>query len=159
MTEVIKKEKGPIDDVINEDAFEIHGIMFKNKDIIQCVFLSSKSLYEYYNSPACNCFAITVNTEENFVVATPMLMNTEYNDCVLRNDKESSPQSEIENMRNTYTKHKGKYTMMFLTKGYIMDHFTVQDSYHDFLVNEDDSHVVISAKDIESITHKNPYLV
>jgi hypothetical protein len=32
------KESGPVQDIITQDAFEIHDIMFNFRDVIQCLF-------------------------------------------------------------------------------------------------------------------------
>lgn len=158
MNNLIHKERGAIDDVITQDAFEVHKLMFNTKDIVQCLFLSSATMYDFFNNPMCNCFAVTINHDEKWVMATPMTMNTEFNECVMRNNKEKTPQSEVEKLRNTYSKPDENHTLMFLSKGYVMDNFTVQDSYHDFLFTEGEPHVMITAEDIESLTLKNPNL-
>lgn len=155
---IIQKENGPIDDVITKDGFEIHGLMFSIKDVVQCLFLSSSTMYEFFNNPMCNCFAVTINSTDKWIMATPMTMNTEFNECVMRNNKGKTPQSEVEKLRNTYTKPDEKHVLMFLSKGYVMDNFVVRESYHDFLFTEGEPHVMITAEDIESLTHKNPYL-
>ncbi len=158
MNNLVQKENGPIDDIIFNDGFEIHGLMFSIKEIVQCLFLCSATMHEFFNNPMCNCFAVTINCNDRWIMATPMTMNTEFNECVMRNNKEKTPQSEVEKLRNTYTKPDEKHILMFLSKGYVMDNFTVRESYHDFLFTEGEPHVMISAEDIESLTLKNPYL-
>lgn len=151
-------ESGPIEDVIAQDAFEIHGTMFSVRDIVQCLFLCSKSLYELYNSDRCNLFVVTINTKDSWVIGMPSYTNQDYNERVCRNNDETTTQSNVQNRRNTYmTKDDNKY-MLFLTKGYVLDNFEVKDSYHDFRVSEDKPHVMIYAADFESLTVKNPIL-
>lgn len=156
--DITHNENGPIDEVINEDGFEVHGLMFQIKDVIQCLFLCSATMYEFFNNPMCNCFAITINKDDAWVMATPMTMNTEFNACVMRNNKGKTPQSEVERLRNTYSRPDDKHILMFLSKGYVLDNFKIQESYHDFLLQEGEPHVRIEAQDIESLTLKNPYL-
>jgi hypothetical protein len=155
---IIHKENGPIDDVITTDAFEVHDLMFSIKDIIQCLFLCSATMYEFFNNPKCNSFAVTVNSSKRWVMATPMTMNSEYNECVIRNNPGDTPQSDVEKLRNTYTKPDDEHVLMFLSKGYVLDNFFISESYHDFLFTEGEPHVMITAEDIESLTLKNPNL-
>lgn len=151
-------ESGPVEDVIAQDAFKIHGTMFSVRDIVQCLFLCSKSLHDLYHSDKCNLFVVTINTEDAWVIGMPSYANQEYNERVCRNNDELVSQSNVHHRRNTYmTKDDNKY-MLFLTKGYILDNFTVKDSYHDFRVSEDKPHVMIYATDFESLTVKNPTL-
>lgn len=151
-------ESGPVQDIIAQDAFEIHGTMFSVRDIVQCLFLCSKSLHDLYHSDRCNLFIVTINTHDNWVMGMPMYTNQDFNERVCRNTDESTAQSNIQNRRNTYlTKDDNKY-MLFLTKGYILDNFVVKDSYHDFKVTEDKPHVMIYSSDFESLSVKNPNL-
>lgn len=154
-----EKEGGPIEHVIDNYAFDVHDLPFTIRDIIQCLFLMSKTMYDFHaNNPACNCYAITINIKSEWVMATPMTINHDFNMAVMRNNKNKTPQSEVENLRNSYTIPDKDHILMFLTKGFIVDNFTVQESYHDFLFTEGEPHVLISSEDIESLTHKNPYL-
>lgn len=159
MDDTIHKDSGPIDDVITEDGFPIHGLMFNIKDVLQCLFLCSSTMHEFFNNTLCNCFAITINKKEHWIMATPMTINTEFNECVIRNNAgQKTPQEDVQNRRNTYTRHGEDNLLIFLSKGYVVDNFTVSESFHDFLLKEGEPHVMITAKDIESLTLKNPYL-
>jgi|SRR6478609_335460 len=151
-------ESGPVQDIITQDAFEIHDTMFSVKDVIQCLFLCSKSMHDLFHSDKCNIFIVTISTENAWVMGMPMYTNQDYNERVCRNTEGDTAQSNVQNRRNTYLiKDENKY-MLFLTKGYILDNFTVKDSYHDFKIAEDKPHVMIHAADIESLTVKNPTL-
>lgn len=151
-------ESGPVQDIITHDAFEIHDTMFSVKDIVQCLFLCSKSMHDLFYSDKCNIFIVTVSTDNGWVMGMPMYTNQDYNERVCRNTDEDTAQSNVQNRRNTYLiKDENKY-MLFLTKGYILDNFTVKDSYHDFKIAEDKPHVMLHASDIESLTVKNPTL-
>lgn len=148
-------ESGHIDDVLHEDAFEIHQMMFNIKDAVQCLFYCSKTMYDFFHLDTCNMFVCTVNRKESFIMGMPMSVNTEYNECVMRNNDGSTPQSEVHLKKNTY-KIKGDNVIMFLTKGFILDNFIVKESYHDFKVSEDNSNIIIYASDIESLSVQNP---
>lgn len=149
------KECGPLDEVILRDGFEIHGMMFNIKEVVQCLFYSSKTMYDFFHSDSCNMFVCTVNRAESFIMGMPMCLNNEYNECVMRNNPDSTPQREVHMKKNTY-KIKGDNVILFLTKGYILDNFTVKESYHDFRVSEDNPNVMLYASDIESLTLKDP---
>lgn len=152
------KESGPVQDIITHDAFKIHDLMFNFHDVIQCLFLCSKSMYDCFHSDKCNIFIVTVSTKDSWVMGMPMYTNQDFNERVYRNTDEETAQSNVQNRRNTYlTKDDDKY-MLFLTKGFILDNFIVKDSYHDFKVSEDKPHVMIYASDIESLSVKNPDL-
>lgn len=148
-------ECGHVDDVLQRDGFEIHEMMFNVGDIVQCLFYCSKTMYDFFHSDSCNMFAVTVNTKEAFVMGMPMSVNNDYNVCVMRNNPESTPQSEVHYKKNTY-KIKGDNIILFLTKGYILDNFKVKESYHDFRTSEDNPNVMIYSTDIESLTVPNP---
>lgn len=148
-------ESGHVQDVLQKDAFMIHDMMFNMKEVLQVLFYSSKTIYDFFHSDACNMFVCTVNTKDGFIMGMPMCVNNEYNDCVMRNCTESTPQSEVHNRKNTY-KIKDENVIMFLTKGFILDNFMVKESYHDFRVSEDNPNVIIYASDIENLTLENP---
>lgn len=150
-------ENGDINDILSLNGFKIHDIMFSVKDIMQCLFLCSKTMYEYYHSDLCNMFVITISTENSFVLSMPMNINTEFVDAVLRNDSTETPQSEVNRKKNTYTIKDDKI-IMFVSKGFIMDNFKVKESYHDFRIEQDSPKVIIYASDIESITVSDPEL-
>lgn len=152
---VVVAENGSVDDVLMNDAFKIHDMMFNVKDIVQCLFYCSKTMYDFFHSDGCNMFVCTINRSESFIMGMPMCINTEYNECVMRNNTCSTPQSEVHYKRNTYT-IKGDNVFLYLTKGYILDNFQVKESYHDFRVNENNPNVMIYASDIESLTVQDP---
>lgn len=150
-------ENGKVEDILTRDAFKIHDTMFNVHDVIQCLFLCSKTMYEYFHKDNCNIFVITVNTKSNFVMGMPMATNEQYINCVLRNDDSDTPQSEVHKKKNTYT-IKDDNIMICFTKGFIMDNFEVKDSYHDFKVSEKQNNVILYATDVESLTVKDAEL-
>lgn len=155
--EIKTVENGKIDDILELDAFKVHDIMFNVGDIIQCLFLCSKSMYEHFHCARTNIFILTISTEHSFIMGLPMNTNEEYIDCVVRNDPSVTPQGEVHKKKNTYTIKDNKI-MMCVTKGFLLDNFTIKDSYHDFKVSEKQANVVLYASDIESLTVKDPNL-
>ncbi|BEH88401.1 hypothetical protein [Klebsiella phage phiKp_21] len=150
-------ENGDINDILSLNGFKIHDIMFSVRDIIQCLFLCSKTMYDYYHSDLCNMFVITISTENSFILSFPMNTNEEFIQAVLRNDNVTNAQTEVHRKKNTYTIKDDKI-IMFVSKGFIMDNFIVKESYHDFKIEPDSSKVMIYASDIESITVSDPEL-
>lgn len=150
-------ENGKIDDILDLDAFKVHDIMFNVKDIIQCLFLCSKTMHDYFHNPNTNIFILTISTENSFIMGMPMSTNEKYIDSVIRNNENITPQSEVHKKKNTYTIKDDKI-MMCCTKGFILDNFKIKDSYHDFRVSEKQTNVVLYATDIESLTVKDPDL-
>lgn len=148
---------GDIKDIMQSDAFAIHGMMFNVREVIQCLFLCSKTMYTYFHKPTCNMFIIQISTEGSWIMGNPMCTNEQYIECVMRNDPSSNPQSEVQAKKNTYQQH-GDKIILFCTKGFILDNFEVKDSYHDFRMNEKQTNVLIYATDIESLTVDNPDL-
>lgn len=146
---------GTIDSIMNADAFEIHECMFNIKDVIQCLFLCSKTMYNMYNNNGCNLFVLTINRNQSAISGMPMSVNDEYNRCVIRNNDSSTPQLEVQSKKNMYVVKDDKI-ILFVTKGYIMDNFFVKESYHDFRLVEDNPTVRITAQDIESLSMKDP---
>ena len=155
--EIKTVENGKIEDILNVDAFKVHDIMFNVKDIIQCLFLCSKTMHDHFHDSGTNVFILTISTENSFIMGMPMCTNQEYIDCVVRNDDGVTPQSEVNKKKNTYTIKDDKI-MMCCTKGFILDNFEVKDSYHDFKVSEKQANVVLYASDIESLSVKDPEL-
>lgn len=90
--EIETVENGKIEDILFRDAFEIHDTMFNVQDVIQCLFLSSKTMYEYFHRDSCNIFILTISTKNSFIMGMPMATNEHYIDCVLRNDDGITPQ-------------------------------------------------------------------
>jgi hypothetical protein len=130
-------------------------MMFDVKDVVQCLFYCSKTMYDFFHSDGCNMFVCTINCAESFIMGMPMSLNNEYNECVMRNNPDITPQREVHGKKNTY-KIKGDNIIMFLTKGFILDNFRVKDSYHDFRISEDNPSVMLYASDIESLSVKDP---
>lgn len=148
---------GRVEDILESDAFEIHGMMFNVREVIQCLFLCSQTMYKYFHKNTCNMYVIQISTEGSWIMGTPMCTNEKYIECVLRNDNSQTPQSEVHSKKNTYST-QGDKTILFLTKGFVMDNFEVKDSYHDFRMNEKQANVLIYARDIESLSVDNPNL-
>lgn len=144
--------EGHIDDIIQTDGFTVHDMMFSIKDVVQCLLLASKTMYDFYLNPHCNCYAITINTTDGWIMSTPMTVNSKFNSSVDRN----SPHEKKSRRPNTYIIHDDDHILILLSKGYIMDNFIMKESYHDFLLKEDEPHVMLYASDIESLTLKNP---
>ncbi|WEM33127.1 hypothetical protein EJP02_066 [Escherichia phage EJP2] len=153
---VITTESGDVQDVLTRDAFKIHNMMFNIKEVVQCLFYCSKTMHDFFHSDMCDMFVCTVNRDESFIMGMPMSVNAEYNECVLRNNPGSSPQRDLHVKKNTYCIKGDDIVIMFLTKGFILDNFTVKESYHDFRVQEDNPTVMIYASDIESLAMDNP---
>lgn len=146
---------GTIDSIMKTNAFKVHDMMFNVKECIQFVFLCSKSMYTMFHQDNCNIFVITINPTNSSVSSMPMSLNDTYNECVIRNNTDSTPQSEVHNKKNMYILKDGNI-ILFVTKGYIMDNFLIKDSYHDFKLVEGNPTIRITAQDIESLTMKNP---
>lgn len=66
-------ENGKIEDAMMLDGFKIHDTMFNIKDVIQCLFLCSKTMYEYFHRESCNIFIITVSRDGSFVVRNAVI--------------------------------------------------------------------------------------
>lgn len=145
--------EGHIDDILLQDGFAVHDTMFSVKDVIQCMFLASKTMYDFYVSSSCNCFAITLNTRDGWIMSTPMTTNNKFNAALDRN----SDSSKIRRP-NTYTMHDEDHILILLSKGFVMDNFIMKESYHDFRLVENEPHIMVYATDFESLTMKNPNL-
>lgn len=148
-------ECGDLNDILNLDTFKIHDIMFNVKDIMQCLFYCSKTMYDYYHSDLCNVFVITISTEASFVMSWPMSTNEDYIEAVLRNDNTMNAQTEVHRKKNSYTIKDDKI-IMCVTKGWICDNLKVKDSLHDFRIDPEQPKVAIYASDIESLTVPDP---
>lgn len=150
---VQEKEMGALEDALHKDGFTIHNTMFDVKDIIQCLFLSSRTMYSTFMSGEATCYAITINTEDKWVMATPMVTNDKFNKK--SNANGTFPPSRV---LNTYTQYDENHIIMLVSKGFVLDNFVLKESYHDFLLQEGELHVMINASDIESLTMTNPNL-
>jgi len=148
---VIKKEQGLAIDIIEENGFKIHGLMFTNRELLQCLFLSSRSCYESIMSQEINAMMITINRKEKNIICAPMM----YNKAFSRKLKKVDEDVKV----NTYIRDTNNSTVFLLSIGFIIDNFEVRPSYHDFLLSEEQPFVFIEAQDIESLTVKNPLLV
>lgn len=147
------KESGSLHEVMHKDGFAIHGMMFSVQEVIQCLFLSSKTMYDFYTNDECNCYAITINTTDKWMMATPMNVNNKFN-TRCRNHGNLLKSREW----NTYSNFDDDHIIILMSKGFVMDNFVMKESYHDFLLKEGEPHVMINASDIESLTVKNPNL-
>ena len=154
--DLTNKQSGPIGDIINSDAFEVHGLMFSIKEIIQCAFLCSSTLsLSAIDSEDCNAFMFTINKKDAWIMGSPVVYNIRFNECVLKNNTDPDVIRPF-NGRNTYINHNEDTVIMMITKGFVVDNFEVKESYHDFLLNEGEPHVMIDAEDIESLSLRNP---
>lgn len=150
---VQEKEMGALQDALPKDGFVIHNVMFSVQDIIQCLFLASRTMYETYVSGQATSYAITINTEDKWIMATPMITNDAFNKK--SNANGTNPPARV---LNTYTQYDESHIIMLMSKGFVLDNFVMKESYHDFLLQEGELHVMINASDIESLTMKNPTL-
>lgn len=151
------KKRGKVEDIMYRDCFPIHGLMFNVRDLIQCLFYCSSSMYHAVQNSKCNGFMITIDTERNWIMAVPVVYCPDYSECIVRNNDDPDVLRPHVN-KNTYIEHDENKTILMVTKGYVIDNFKHKESYHDFLVGKNDSTVLIEASDIECLTDKNPYL-
>lgn len=150
---VQEKEMGALIDALPKDGFVIHDMMFSVKDVIQCLFLASRTMYTTFESGEATSYAITINTTDKWIMATPMVTNDKFNKKSNANGT-NPPAREL----NTYTQYDEDHIIMLMSKGFVVDNFIMKESYHDFLLQEGEYHVMINASDIESLTVKNPTL-
>lgn len=151
----VLESTGPVQDVLRKDAFKVHDIMFNVRDVVQCLMYCSRTMYVLVSDSNCNMFSIVIDTEAGSISSLPMVVNDYYNECVIRNNEESTAQLRLEEKKNTYQLGENKI-ILFLTKGFIIDNFVLKESYHDFKPTEDSATVILHSTDIESLTVANP---
>lgn len=157
MEEVAEVQK-PISEILEDDAFYVHDMMFNVGDIIQCTFLMNYSLYEHHHSDGCDGYIININTGASSVMATPFFMNTSLNSLRKKNDPTNPSLQKVYGSLNTCTIKNGNY-MVYVSKGYITDTFKVRDSESDFTIEGTTPFVAFTASDIESLTNPDPILL
>lgn len=148
---VLDKEQGSASDVIDQDGFKVHDIMFSYRDLVQCLILCSTSLVENISSPYVNAIMVTINRKEKNIICAPMM----YNRYFSRKLKKTDNDVKI----NTYIRENANSTVFLLSTGFLIDNFEIRMGLHDFLVEEDQPFVYIDAADIESLTVPNPLVV
>ncbi len=148
---VMEKEQGSAIDVMDDQGFEIHDLMFTNHQLIQCLILCSSSCVESIFNPCVNALMITVDRKEKHIICAPMTFNKQFS----RKLKKSNGDVKI----NTYIRENSDKTLFLLSTGFIMDNFDLIQGYHDFLIDEDQPFIYIEAADIESLTVKDPLVI
>lgn len=137
------------------DAFEIHGLMFSIDEVIQCAFVSSTILYQaVYENPNCNAFLISI-AKEGWISITTVFYSTEfYKRIKMKDENDDRLVSHASNV-NKYIDGEDFCTVL-LTKGFVIDNFDIQDSYHEFAITEEKETVLIRATDFEKLTDPDP---
>lgn len=104
---------------LDQDAFEVHGVMFTNSDLVQSLMYISPFCYSVvqnkYNPTGVNSFMITINTDEQIIM------------CSAGRQSKARPSSKQGKDMNTLMRHKetGAITFFF-TSGYLFDNFKFQ---------------------------------
>lgn len=156
-TDTKKDPKYDVHDELNKDAFEIHGVMFSNKDIIQSACYCSNYIFDaIYDHDFSSGFMINISTS-GWVSLAPITYNKKYSECLVRNSTDDKTILSSIN-KNAYINHSDTITVFLLTKGFFIDYFEIQPSEDDF-IDEQSSTVVITSEDFERMTSKDPTLV
>lgn len=143
-----------VDNVMDTDAFEIHGMMFSIREVLQCVFLTNSSLYNQYKTDNSIIYIVNLKKELNTIMIATCISAKLH----LTKNKRLHTKT-IQDEINTYMDKDGDGDyIMFLSKGYVTDNFLIQDSLYDFVSEENDSFIVMNAGDIEELTNPNPIL-
>lgn len=104
---------------LDKDAFEVHGVMFSNRDLVQSLMYISPFCYSVvqnkYNPTGVNSFMITTNADEEIIM------------CTAGRHAKTRPSSQDTREMNTVMQHKetGAITFFFTT-GYLFDNFRFQ---------------------------------
>lgn len=146
-----EKEQGAAIDVMEHEGFEVHDLMFSNRQLIQCLMLCSSSCVESIFNPFVNALMITIDRKEKHIICAPMAFNKEFS----RKLKKSDGDVKV----NTYIQENPDKTLLLLSTGFIMDNFELIQGMHDFLIDEDQPFVYLEAADIESLTVKDPLVI
>ena len=157
MEEVIEVQK-PISEILEDDAFYVHDMMFSIGDIIQCTFLMNYSLYEHHHSDGCDGYIININTGANSVMATPFFMSNALNNRRKKNDPTNPSLAKVYGSLNMCTIKNGNY-MVYASKGFITDNFRVRDCESDFGIDGSTPFVAFTSTDIENLTSADPTLL
>lgn len=150
--DIIDKE-GSIDDIIDQDGFMIHDQMFSYRELLQCLFLCSKTCYDSIVGIYVNAITITINKKDRKIIAIPVIYNKMYA------RKYAKHHDDTVVTMNAYIKHGSNTISLLLSSGYIIDNFHLREPYYDFLVSDDQSVVVLEAEDIESLSLASPELI
>lgn len=147
-----------IDNALNRNGFEIHDIMFNIKDLIQSALYCNNSLYHALTEHStCNGLMVSVSYDR-WMSISPISYSKKFTECLSRNSTDPTTMENAKN-RNAYIEHDENTIVLLLTKGFILDNFEIQESYHDFLMDENKNHIVMEPSDFESLTDKNPKLI
>lgn len=143
-----------VDNIMDTDAFEIHGMMFSIREVLQCVFLTNSSLYNQYKTDNSIIYIVNLKKELNTIMIATCVSAKLH---LMKNSKLNT--KTIQDEINTYMDKDGDGDyIMFLSKGYVTDNFLIQDSLYDFVSEENDSFIIMNADDIEELTNPNPVL-
>lgn len=157
MEDVTEVQK-PISEILEDDAFFVHDMMFNIGDIIQCTFLMNYTLFEHHHSDGCDGYIININTGGSSVMATPFFMNSGLNKRRKKNDPTNPSLEKVFSSLNTCTIKNGNY-MVYASKGYITDNFKVQDCESDYTIEGSTPFVAFTSTDIEDLTSPDPTLL